>query len=81
MWKGAFGSNVFEVDPYFLKQMIGWDRAAGVDAVVQWNMPHEAGRIADHGGGNTAVLFCCLLCIHMPALDMSLSFSSWLCSG
>jgi alpha-galactosidase len=50
MWKGAFGSTVDEVDPFFLKQMIGWDRAAGVTGVVQWNMPHEAGRIADHGG-------------------------------
>ena len=50
MWPGAFGPDVHQVDPFFLASMIGWDRAAGVSAVVQWNMPHEAGRIATHGG-------------------------------
>ena len=52
MWKGGFGyrPDMGQVDPAFLKRMVGWDRAAGVDAVVLWGMPHEAGRIADRGG-------------------------------
>jgi len=50
MWPAAFGSDVAEVDPYFLKWMIGVDRAAAADAVVLWGLPNEAGRIADHGG-------------------------------
>ena len=50
MWKGAFGPGVHQVDPHFLKQVIEWDKAAGVDAVVLWGLPNEAARIASQDG-------------------------------
>lgn len=39
-----------EVDPAFLKRMLGWDRAAGVDAIVLFAPRIETGRVASGKG-------------------------------